>query len=387
MKEMTRRQRVTTALNHQEPDRVPMDFTITLGAYTQLVKHLGMENEVDPEPQVANWLTYVPVDMKILEALGVDIVQLGSKPPTGFPKYLPGGGYIDEWGIKRVPVERPDGGFYLEFDGNPLAEATIDDLEDYPWPDPHDPNVIDGLLDRVKWWHDNTDYAIQVWLERGGLGEQAGYLRGIEKWWEDLIVNQDFAAALMGKLCDLAIEFNRVCIQEIGAYVNIIRFTGWDLGGQNGLIFSPNTFVNLFKPLLKKEWLTVKDMFHQVNPDGKIFFHTCGSIYPLIPHFIECGLDILDPLQTTAANMDMDQIKREFGDKLSFHGAIDIQQIMPFATVDEVYEEVKLRINQLGPGGGFILAPAHAFQDDTPPENIVAMYRAGKKFGRYPLKS
>ena len=111
----------------------------------------------------------------------------------------------------------------------------------------------------------------------------------------------------------------------------------------------------------------------------------CGSIYSIIPDFIECGLDILDPLQTTAVNMDLDQIKHEFGDKLSFHGSIDIQEIMPFGTVDEVSEEVKLRIKQLGPGGGFILAPAHAFQDDTPPENIVAMYQSGRKFGPYPI--
>lgn len=387
MKEMTSRQRVVTTLHHQEPDRVPMDLTITLGAYTKLVKYLGMEKKVDPEPKIANWLTYVPIDQKVLDALDIDIVHLGSRPPGGYPKELSDGTVIDEWGVKRKKIERPGGGFYLEMVENPLKDATIKDLEAYPWPNPHDPAVTEGLVERIKWWHDNTDYAIQVWLERGNWGEQAGYLRGIEQWWTDVVVNKEFAIALMNKLADVAIEFNRVCIDLIGKYVQIIRFTGWDLGGQDSPIFSPKMVDTLFKPVLKRQWTAVKSFFQKVNPEGKIFFHTCGSVYKLIPIFIESGLDILDPLQTTAAGMDMDRIKKEFGDKLVFHGAMDIQQVMPFGTVEQVKEEVKLRIRQLGPGGGFILAPAHAFQDDTPPENIVAMYRAGKEYGRYPIKN
>jgi uroporphyrinogen decarboxylase len=387
MKEMTSRQRVVTTLQHQEPDRVPMDLTITLGAYTRLVKYLGLEKEVDPEPRIANWLTYVPIDQKILEALDIDIVHLGSRPPGGYPRELPDGIVVDEWGVKRKKIERPGGGFYLEMVENPLKDATIKDLEDYPWPNPLDPAVTEGLVDRIKWWHDNTGYAIQVWLERGNWGEQAGYLRGIEQWWTDVVVNKEFAVALMNKLADIAIEFNRVCIDLIGKYVQVIRFTGWDLGGQDNPIFSPKMVDTMFKPVLKRQWTTVKSLFQRVNPEGRIFFHTCGSVYKLIPIFIESGLDILDPLQTTAAGMDMEMIKREFGEKLVFHGAMDIQQIMPFSTVEQVREEVKLRIKQLAPGGGFILAPAHAFQDDTPPENIVAMYRAGKEYGRYPIRN
>jgi len=386
MKEMSSRERVMTTLEHQEPDRVPLDLTITLGAYTRLVKYLGLESMVDPEPKIANWLTYVPIDQKVLEALDIDIVHLGSRPPKGHPKEFPDGTTVDEWGVKRRRVERPGGGFYLEMVENPLRDATIKDLDDYPWPDPHDPAVLEGLEERIRWWYENTNYAIQVWLERGGLGEQAGYLRGIEQWWMDLALDKEFAMALMNRLCDIAIEFNKVCIELIGKYVNIVRFTGWDLGGQNGPIFSPSMVEKMFKPVLKRQWSTVKSFLHNVNPRAKIFFHTCGSVYRLIPTFIECGLDILDPLQTTAAGMDMDRIKREFGDKLVFHGAMDIQKIMPFSTVDQVKNEVRLRIRQLAPGGGFILAPAHAFQDDTPPENIVAMYRAGKEYGRYPIK-
>jgi uroporphyrinogen decarboxylase len=385
MREMTSRERVVATLRHQEPDRVPMDLTITLGAYTKLVKYLEMEKVVDSEPKIANWLTYVPVDQKVLKALDIDIVHLGSRPPNGYPKELPDGTLVDEWGVKRRKIERPGGGFYLEMVENPLRDATLEDLDDYPWPNPHDPTVTEGLVDRIKGWYDDTDYAIQVWLERGNWGEQAGYLRGIEQWWTDVVVNKPFAVALMNKLADIAIEFNRVCIDLIGKYVQIIRFTGWDLGGQDNPIFSPKMVDTMFKPVLKRQWTTVKSFFQKVNPDGKIFFHTCGSVYKLIPIFVESGLDILDPLQTTAAGMDMEKIKKEFGDKLVFHGAMDIQQIMPFSTVDQVKEEVKLRIKQLAPGGGFILAPAHAFQDDTPPENIVAMYRAGKEYGRYPL--
>ena len=385
MREMTSRERVVETLNHREPDRVPMDLTITLGAYTKLVRHLGLDKEVEPEPKIANWLTHVPVDPKVLEALDVDIVHLGCSAPWGYPKEQPDGTIVDEWGVRRKRIERPGGGFYLEMVGNPLKDATIDDLEDYPWPDPYDPDVTKGLVERVKWWRDNTDCAIEVWLERGS-GEIAGYLRGIEQWWMDLVVNPEFAAALLKKLCDIAIEFNRVCIELVGKYVQVVRFTGWDLGGQNGPIFSPAMVDKMFRPVLNRHWRAVKGLLQKENPEGRVFFHTCGGVYKLIPIFIDCGLDILDPLQTSAAGMDMDKIKREFGDKLVFHGAMDIQRIMPFGTVEEVREEVKLRIRQLAPGGGFILAPAHALQDDTPPENIVALYRAGKEFGRYPIR-
>jgi uroporphyrinogen decarboxylase len=386
MREMTSRERVMTALEHREPDRVPLDLSMTIGAYSKLVRHLGLESSVDPEPQTTRWETYVPIDRKVLEALNVDVVHLSAQPPQCIPKVFADGTIMDEWGVRRKRVERYGGGYYFEMVDHPLKDADIGDLADFPWPSPHDPGVMDGLVERARDWYENTDFALQVWLEKGGLGEQAGYLRGIERWWTDLALKPEFAMALMNKLCDIAIEFDKVGIELIGKYVNVVRFTGWDLGCQTGPIFSPAMVDQMFKPVIKRLWTTVKDFLHRVNPKAKIYFHTCGGIYPLIPIFIECGLDILDPLQTTAAGMDMEKIKREFGDKLAFHGSIDIQRVMPFGTVDEVREEVKLRIKQLAPGGGFILAPSHAFQDDTPPENIVAMYRAGKEYGKYPIR-
>jgi uroporphyrinogen decarboxylase len=327
----------------------------------------------------------VSIDQKVLEALSIDVVHVSTQPPHGIPNVLRDGSIVDEWGIRRKRAERSGGGYYFEMVEHPLKDADIKDLDDYPWPSPYDPGVMDGLEERTRGWYEDSDFAIQAWLEKGGLGEQAGYLRGIEQWWTDLVLQPEFATALMNKLCDIAIEFDKVGIELIGKYINVVRFTGWDLGCQTGPIFSPAMVNKMFKPVINRLWTTVKDFLHKVNPKAKIYFHTCGGIYPLIPTFIECGLDILDPLQTTAAGMDMVRIKREFGDKLAFHGSIDIQQVMPFGTVDQVKEEVKLRIKQLAPGGGFILAPSHAFQDDTPPENIVAMYEAGKVYGRYPI--
>jgi len=385
MREMTSRERVMTTIEHKEPDRVPLDLRMTLGAYTKLVKYLGLESQVDPEPKITFWTTNVSIDQKVLEALNIDIVHLGSMPPEGYPKEFPDGTTIDEWGVKRKRIERPGGSFYIEMIESPIKDANINDLDDYPWPSPYDPGVTNGLEESVRWWYDNTDYAIQVLLDGCAGGEQAGYLRGIEQWWTDLVLNQEFAIALLNKIFDISIEFNKVCIELIGKYVNIVRFFGWDLGGQNGPIFSPSMVNKVFKPILKRQWTEVKELLQKINPKAKIFFHSCGSIYKLIPMFIECGLDILDPLQTRAAEMDMDRIKREFGDKLVFHGAIDIQQVLPFGTVDQVIEEVKLRIKQLAPGGGFILAPTHTLQDDTPPENIVAMCEAVNKYGRYPI--
>jgi uroporphyrinogen decarboxylase len=385
MKGMTSRERVRTALDHREPDRVPLDLTTTIGAYTKLVKYLGLESIVDAEPKTNRWETYVPIDQKVMEVLNIDIAHLRVQTPSGYPVELSDGAIVDEWGVKRKRFERPGGGFYWEMVENPLKEASIKSLDDYPWPNFRDPYVIEGFEENVRWWYENTNYAIEVRLETGGLGEQAGFLRGIEQWWMDLVTEPEFAMSLMNKLCDIAIESSKIGIEIVGKYADIIRFTGWDLGGQNGPIFSPAMVDKMFKPILKRLWGTVIELLHKANPRAKIFFHTCGGVYPLIPILIESGLDILDPLQTTAAGMDMVKIKKEFGDKLTFHGAMDIQRVLPFSTVDQIKEEVKLRIKQLAPGGGFILAPTHALQDDTPPENIVAMYQAGKEYGRYPI--
>ena len=385
MKELTSRERVRTALDHREPDRVPLDLAMTIGAYTKLVRFLGLESVVDAEPRTNRWETYVPIDQRVMEALNIDIAHLRVQTPRGYPVELPDGSIVDEWGVKRKRVERSGGGYYWEMVDNPLTEVTVKSLDDYPWPNLLDPYVFEGFEENVRWWYENTNYAIEVRLETGGLGEQAGFLRGIEKWWMDLATDPEFAMSLMNRLCDMAIESCRIGIEMVGKYADIIRFTGWDLGGQNGPIFSPAMVDKMFKPILCRQWATVKELLHKVNPRAKIFFHTCGGIYPLIPILIESGLDILDPLQTTAAGMDMARIKKEFGDKLTFHGAMDIQRVLPFGTVDQIKEEVRLRIKQLAPGGGFILAPCHALQDDTPPENIVAMYQAGKEYGRYPI--
>ncbi|MDR0355420.1 MAG: hypothetical protein LBJ64_06750 [Deltaproteobacteria bacterium] len=382
---LTSRERVEKAINHEEPDRVPMDLVLTSDAYVNLVKHMGLENEVSTERNFTNWLTYAAVDLKVLRALDVDCVHLGSKNPTGFPKWLNDGSYVDEWGLRRAPIKRDNGSFYYEIVDAPLKEPTLAALDDFPWPDPTDDSVLEGLEEKMTWWRENTDLAIIAWFDRGGLGEFASYLRGLQDWCLDLVRRPEFAVKLLNKLADISIEYNRRGIERMGRRLSILRFSGWDLGTQLNLIYSPKVCREIFQPIMRRVWGETKANLNRVNPRAKIYVHSCGAIYSLLPMFVECGLDILDPIQTSAKGMDTKKIKENFGRDLSFHGAIDIQQFLPNATVPEVWAEVKRVIGDLGPGGGYVMAPGHAIQEDVPPANIVAMYQAGKTLGVYPL--
>ncbi|MDR2724975.1 MAG: hypothetical protein LBC90_02685 [Candidatus Adiutrix sp.] len=382
---LTSRERVEKAINHECPDRVPMDLVLTQDAYARLVRHMGLENEVSAEQGFTNWMNHAIIDMKVLRALDIDTVHLGSRPPTGYPVWQDDGGYIDEWGIKRAKIVRDDGTFYYEIVDSPIKTPTVEALDDFPWPDPADDSVLEGVEEKMSWWYNNTDQAILAWFDRGGLGEQASYLRGLQNWCTDLIARPEFCLKFLDKLADISIEFNRRAIERVGRYVSILRFTGWDLGTQNSLLFSPKMCHEMFKPVIKRVWGETKAHLKKANPRAKIYFHTCGAVYQLMPMFVECGLDILDPIQTSAKGMDTKMINENFGGDLSFHGGIDIQQFLPNATVPEVWAEVKRVVGDLGPGGGYIMAPGHALQSDIPPANIVAMYQACRAFGVYPL--
>ena len=383
---LTSRERVEKTINHEEPDRVPMDMVLTSDSYANLVKHLGMENEVSLSGDFTNWLTYANVDLKVLRALDIDTVHIGSRSPKGFPVWQSDGSYTDEWGITRAPIKRNNGSFYYEIVDVPLKNPTLEALDNFPWPDPTDDSVLDGLEEKMAWWYNNTDQAIIAWFDRGGLGEFASYMRGLQDWCMDVVARPEFASKLLNKLADISIEYNRRAIERVGKYISILRFSGWDLGTQNNLIFSPKMCREMFKPIMDRVWGETKANLKKVNPRAKIYLHSCGAIYSLLPMFVESELDILDPIQTSAKGMDTKKIKENFGRDLVFHGAMDIQYFLPNATVPEVWAEVKRVINDLGPGGGYIMASGHAMQEDIPPANIVAMYQAGKTLGVYPLQ-
>lgn len=383
-KTMTSRERVITALEHKEPDRVPISMSITIDAYNNLKRYLGIELEEDLK--VGRW-TDVPIHPLVAEKFGLDVIwlRMGSphkKPPQ--PKDP--NKWIDEWGVEWTKTPRPGGGYYYEMTNPPLKDATIEDLEDYPWPDPYDPGRVEGLREYFRHIHEDTEFAILTKFG-GAIFEQAWYLRGMERFFMDLIEAPDFVHALLDKICQVQMGLDEVGIEAAGEYVDILRLSGEDLGTQEGPMISLPMFRRLIRPYMEKLWRFAKKKLLEKNPGAKIMLHSCGSVRWVIPDWIEMGLDILDPIQPKAKGMDPFQLKADFGDKLSFHGGIDAQYVLPFGTVEEVRQHTRKYIKALAPGGGYIVAPVHNVQGDVPPENLVAMRDAVEEFGYYPINS
>jgi len=170
-----------------------------------------------------------------------------------------------------------------------------------------------------------------------------------------------------------------------GPYIQVLRLAGDDMGQQTGTLVSPKTFRAVIKPRFARVYQAARRLLDEINPACKIMAHTDGDVYPIIPDYLEMGLDVLNPTQPYVAEMDHEVLKREFGNRLSFHGGIDLQKVMPFGTPDEVRAEAIKTMRALGPSGGYILSPTHYLQPDVPPENVIALRDAVMECGHYPL--
>ena len=380
---MTARKRVIEILSHREADRVPVNMAPTVGFYKKLVRHLKIETK--REPEIGIW-TEVNFNLDMLDILGLDIVHIAPEPPEGWsPKTFSDGSFTDEWGVVYKKKFYGDGeGYYYEMIGHPLAKATMGDLESYPWPNTSDPSRFESLRDKVQSVFKYTNFAIMV-SAFGALFETAEYLRGQEQWLVDLIQNPLFAKSLLDRLCALEEESDRRILEAVGDYIQIFHLGGEDLGTQQSPLISPTIYRDIVKPYHMRRWQNAKELFIRHNPEGKLMIHSCGAIYPFIQDFIDCGIDILDPIQPLAVGMGASRLKRDFGTQLCFCGGIDIQRILPFGSVSDVREEVKKKIEALAPGGGYIISPAHFIPDNVPPKNIMAMLEAAREFGTYPL--
>jgi uroporphyrinogen decarboxylase len=380
---LSSRQRVLQTLNHMEPDRVPFNLTITVDVYGRLRQALGLSP--DPSQKMGVW-TNVKPDIDFIEAMQLDIFYVGLNPPTNQrPPRSDSDLLYDEWGIGRKKIDRQDGSFYYEMIEHPLANASLEDIRGYTWPDPFDPGRVAGLSETVKRIRNETDKAIMAKFSNS-IWEQSWWLRGMQRWMMDLITNPEVCCAIMDKTCDLAMQFAQVGIETIGEQIDILRLSGEDLGTQRATMISPEMFAQYVRPRFERYWRFVKSKLREKNPNAKLMLHSCGSVRPFIPDWIEMGLDILDPVQPQAAGMEPMELKRDFGDRLIFHGGIDIQHTLPFGTPEEVAAEARRYMRTLGQGGGYIIAPAHNVQSDVPPENLIALRDAVEAYGYYPLQ-
>ncbi|MDW7712120.1 MAG: uroporphyrinogen decarboxylase family protein [Deferrisomatales bacterium] len=379
---MTSKERVLAALNHQEPDRVPLDLggwvtTISVVTYNRLLTLLGIERE----REVFDWLRQnVAPEEDVLEWLGVDTryVHPGSpKSWTFAPEETEQGLYVtDEWGCGFL---KPLSSLYYNLVHSPLERAGLGDLDAHPWPDPRDPGYVDGVGARARALHDEGRYAVvgnfgwESWFER------AWKLRGMERFYMDMVRNRDLVHALLDKTVNLHLEFLDHVLSVCGPYLDVV-IQGGDLAGQKTTLMSPKDYREFIKP---RQARVVE--FLRKRTSAKIFWHSCGAVSSLVPDFIEVGIDILNPVQVRAHNMDAESLKERFGKDMVFWGGIDSQHLLPTGTVEEVDGEVRRVVRALGPGGGLVLCAVHNIQADVPPENVLALYDGARRWGRYPL--
>lgn len=387
MGKMTSRERVLTALDHREPDEVPTSIWCTVDAYRMIRRNLGLDVKDAYPVGSTTWTQDVSAEEDVVEKLGADLIRINVAPPGGVGfREIEGGLLIDEWGVVRKRVKY-EGGSYLDIVKSPLENAAIRDIDDYPWPDPSDPAVTEGLRERAKWLRKNTPYAILLQCGRGGIFEQAKYMRGYAKIFEDFVGEEEFVQALFRKLTEIEKEFHRVGLEAVGEFVDIVRMSPEDLASENQTFCSPAMFKAMILPYYRESIGYAKTLLREKNPNGRIQFHSCGAVSnPFVEGLLDVGMDVFDACEVKVKDdCKPGRLKEKFGTRLSFLGAIDVQWTLPFGKPEDVRNEVRERIREMGSGGGYILSSSHRLTPDMPFENIVAMYEAAKEFGKYSI--
>ena len=382
---MKPRERVMLALDHKEPDRIPIDLgativsSITKNSYISLKQQLGLPLE---EIKMLDYVQQLPyLDDALVDRFGVDfrMVQLPAATAPGLEVFEEGDYYafIDRWGSKlHMPKE---GGLYFDWVDFPIKEPTMEALDRYSWPRP-DPQTYNAQLGKqARDLYENTDFAlVGSAVIGGGIFEQPARTMGLENFLMALITEPKFADRLMEQITDIYIESCSNYLDEVGKYIQV--FTYWDdVNTQDGWMIRPDIFRKMIKPKERRLVEAIKK-----KTDAKIFFHGCGATFDLIPDLIEVGFDILNPVQVSARGMDTRRLKQEYGRDITFWGGgVDTQRVLPFGSPAEVVDEVRRRIDDLAPGGGFVFAAIHNIQAFVPPENIIAAFDTAQVYGRY----
>jgi uroporphyrinogen decarboxylase len=379
---MNCRERALAALEHREPDRVPLDFggrttTIHLYAHQALMKHLGLSG---PQPRLRSYHTYlVDPDPQLLQRFERVSAIFFPRPPSNYVFKIDPvtNTYVDEWGTTYY---MPPDGYYFDIQSTPLATAESEaDLQKYPWPNPKDPSRVAGLAAEIKAVYDAREKVIMMCTATLGLWEMSWYLLGFEQAYVNLAANQPFMEALTERMLEWQMAYWDMVLGQVGPYIDLVQI-GEDLGSQHGPLMAPATFRRIYKPRMRR----LVDFIKQ-RTKARVFLHSCGSIYQMIPDLIEVGIEVLNPVQVNAAEMDSARLKREFGKDLTFWGGGCDPVVLQTGTPTEVRDDVKRRIHDLAPGGGFVFGSVHNIQANVPPANIVAMFEAAQEFGGYPI--
>lgn len=381
---MESRERVRLALGHKEADRVPFDLggtgvtLIHLTAYMNLRRYLGL---AERKPQIAYMAEQLAVvEPDVMDRLEVDVVPVKPQAPLGFQYEFRDEGdyeaYTDEWGIGwRKPKV---GGFYYDMYQHPLAGAeALRDLKAFEFPDPLDENRFRHLR-RDAEAAAATGKAVALASICPGMLEVYSWLRGYEQFYIDMAANHRFVEYMLDRMVEFKRAYWQRALGEIGDLVDVVCEAD-DMAGQQTLLFSPDVYRTVVKPRHAKLFTAIKSY-----APVKLFFHSCGAVRPLIKDLIEAGIDILNPVQISAAGMDPQELKREFGRDLVFWGGgVDTQGVLGSGTPELVREHVRRNIEVFKPGGGFVFATVHDIQANVPPENIMAMWETWRDYGVY----
>jgi uroporphyrinogen decarboxylase len=383
---MNSRERLQTALSHSEPDRVPFDLggTETSGISVVALRNWMALNEMPVDGvEVASLATQTGwVPEAVAQRFGIDTRCLRSEPAARFKLEIREGrnerSYTDEWGITwRMPL--PDGHYY-DISSSPLAACeSIEQVQGHRWPDAADPSRYSLLAEKAKALGSTGRVALIMERDTGGIFETSWWMRGFENMLVDLAADQRMADRILSTVLEYKLGYWENVLSRVKDQV-LVAAEADDIATQSGLLLSLDMYRKTLKPMHKELFAAIK----KHAPGVKIFFHSCGAVRDLIPDLIEAGVDILNPVQVSAAGMDTRSLKKEFGRDLTFWGGgIDTQRILPLGTPQQVKDEVRRRIDDLAPGGGFVFSAVHCIQKDVPPQNIQAMWEALQEHGTY----
>lgn len=425
---MNSRERVQLALQHKEADRIPLDVGagFQTGLHVQMVyklrQALGLDAPGTPVKIVESYQSLGEIGTDLIEAMGADVV--GVNPPKGLFGFR-NEGWKPWVAFGDTPVlvpgayntnPEPSGELFMYPDGDlsappsgrlPATGWYFDSIVRQPPFDEDNLNVEDNLEEfgpvsnedlnyfeqEVKRLYETTDKAIYANFGGTAFGDIALVpapwlkhpkgIRDIAEWYVSLAARQEYIEAIFARQAEIAMENLKKIYEVVGNRPQVVFLTGTDFGGQNAPMISNSAYRKLFLPYHKQ----LNDWIH-ANTAWKTFMHTDGALAPLIPLFIEAGFDILNPIQWTATGMDPAGLKHKFGDQLVFWGgAVDTQKTLPFGTPDQVRAEVRARIRDFGPGGGWIFNTVHNVQPLVPIENLLAMYETYREFCTYPIRA
>jgi uroporphyrinogen decarboxylase len=376
---MSRRENFKNTLQHIQPDDIIIDLggcplsTMEGKSMFTLLEFLGHEIPQKIEP--LKFGKTRRLEERLLQYLDIDTRSVGEiyTPKNSLFEEISDKEYIDEWGIRRVYT-----GLYWEQVSYPLKDSTIEDLDKFRWPDPDsiDPKEIEQSAIEAKKLFEDTDYVICAEHPIYGVFELGCWMCGFDDFLLRMIMDVEWVEKFFDKIYDYQ---KRVIENYYGALGKYIHYTssGDDFATQTSLFVSVEMFSEQIKPYLKKRIAYTKQF-----TDAAFLHHSCGSVFPLIGELIDAGVEILNPIQPKATYMNPANLKDNYGEKIVFHGGIDTQDLLPFGNRESIEENVKSTIDILNSNGGYLFAAAHTIQEDVPPQNLIYMFEAARKFGK-----